>query len=196
MHHPILSNHNNAPHPQGAQYNNQNNHATHITLGDVVHWCHPLVCAELNGNVVTMWCAPFTLTEMLGDVNHWLMDKHGVFSDILTHGAHLMLVICESQSLHDSPTFLLFFSLSFLPTLFCLCFPCLLRLVHPSWVKFFHTVIKQRKHSLLWKTLLSLTQFQPGSYLLSHPTQHALTLEQRKKESNPLSLKILVSTHF
>ena len=59
-------------------------------------------CAEVNGNVVSMWCAPFTLTEMLGDVNHWLIDKCGVISDTPAHGAHLMLVICESQSLHHS----------------------------------------------------------------------------------------------
>ena len=60
------------------------------------------VCAELNGKVVSMWCAPFTLTEMLGDMNHWLMDNHGVISDTPTHGAHIMLVICENRSLHHS----------------------------------------------------------------------------------------------
>ena len=68
--------------------------------------CCPLVSsscvsAELNCNVVSMWCAPFTLTEMLGDVNHWLMDNCGVISDT-PHGAHLMFVICESHSLHHS----------------------------------------------------------------------------------------------
>ena len=60
------------------------------------------MCAELNGNVVSMWSAPFTFTVMLGDVNHWLMDNHSVFSYTLAHGAHFMLVICESQSLHPS----------------------------------------------------------------------------------------------
>ena len=66
--------------------------------------------AELNGKVVGMCCAPFTLTEMLGDVNHWLMDNHGVISDTLAHGADLVLVICESQSFHHSTVFFLFFN--------------------------------------------------------------------------------------
>ena len=68
------------------------------------------VSAELNGNVVSMWCRPFTLTEMLVDVNHWLMDKHSVISDKRAHGIHLMLVIGESNSFHHSTIFL--FSLS------------------------------------------------------------------------------------
>ena len=67
-----------------------------------MHWCHPLVCAELNGNVVSMWCAPFTLTVIIGDVNNWLMDNRGVISDTLAHDVHLMFVICESQPIHYS----------------------------------------------------------------------------------------------
>ena len=62
---------------------------------------------------------------MLGDVNHWLMDNHGVISDTPTHGAHLMLVIGESHSLHHSILCVLTLSKltcgAFLPFLILLC---------------------------------------------------------------------------
>ena len=81
--------------------------------------------AELNGKVVSMWCAPFILIGMLGDLNHWLMDNHGVISDTHTHGAHLMLVICESHSLSHSTLCVLTLSKltcgAFLPFLILLC---------------------------------------------------------------------------
>ena len=140
MHHPILQHHNKTPHPQDAQHNN---HATHITLGDVVHLCQPRVSAELNGKAVSMWCAPFTLTVMLGDVNHWLIDKHGVFSDTRARGAHHMLVIGETHSLNHSIIFS--FSPSFSPTLFCLCFPSHLILAHSFWFALLHNVVILRE---------------------------------------------------
>ena len=84
------------------------------------------VSAELNGNVVTMWCAPFTLTVMIGDVNYWLMNNHGVISDTLAHDAHLVLVFCESHSLHHS----ILCSHSFQTHLWCFS-----SILHPSlWV--------------------------------------------------------------
>ena len=109
MHHPILSHHNKAATAQVAQHNNYNNHATHITLVDVVHWCHPHVCAELNSKVVCMWCAPFTLTDMLGDVNYWPMYEHIVITNTPAHAAHLMPVIDEKAICFTTP---LSFSLS------------------------------------------------------------------------------------
>ena len=60
------------------------------------------VSVELNGKAVSMWCAPFTLTVMIGDVNHWVIDNHGVISDTLAHDVHLVLVFFESHSLHHS----------------------------------------------------------------------------------------------
>ena len=85
------------------------------------------VCAEPNGNVICMWCASFTIPMMLGDVNYWLLDNHGVVSDTPTICAHLMLVISEGEPLHNKDTF-------------CLCFPCHLRLVHSFMVPFIQTV--------------------------------------------------------
>ena len=108
MHHPILLHHNNALPPQDAQHNNNN--ATQ--LGIFLNWCHLHVCAELNGNVASMCCAPFMLTEMLSDVNHWLMGNHGVIADTHAHGTHLMVVIGESQPLHYTTTFLSLFILT------------------------------------------------------------------------------------
>ena len=102
----------------------------------IVHW-RRRKAPHLNISLFTSTVA-FTLTEMLCDVNHWLMDIHGVISDTPAHGAHLMLVIGESHSLHHSTTFFLLFSPSFSSTLFCLCFPCLLRLAHPFWVILLH----------------------------------------------------------
>ena len=87
--------------------------------------------AEVNNNVVSIWCAPFTLTVMLGDVNHWLMDNHGMISDTHAHDAHLMLVICESHSLHHSTLCVLTLSKltcgPYLPFLILLCV-CLRRI--------------------------------------------------------------------
>ena len=86
-------------------------------------------CAEVNGNVVSMWCAPFRIIEMLGDVNHWLMGKFCVISDTHAYDADLMLVICENHSFYHFTIFL--FSPSFSVTCFRLCFPCHLMPAHP-----------------------------------------------------------------
>ena len=74
----------------------------HHTWGCCALVTSSCVCAELNGSVVSMWCAQLTFTVMLGDVNHWLMDNHGVIIDTRAHDAHLMLVICEGHSLPHS----------------------------------------------------------------------------------------------
>ena len=75
----------------------------------------------------TQVCGQPALTEMLGDVNHWRMDKHCVFSETHAHSAHVMLVIGKSHSLHHSTAL---FLLSFSPTLFCTCLPCTLTSAH------------------------------------------------------------------
>ena len=77
---------------QAAQYNKDRKCTAQIKVGGLVHWCRPRVGAELNHKLVSIWCGPFTVTEKLGDVNHWLMDKHGVIADTPAHAGDLMVV--------------------------------------------------------------------------------------------------------
>ena len=110
MHHPILSHHNKAATAQVAQHNNHNNqYRAHYTWGSCALVPSSCVCAELNGKVVCMWCAPFTLTDMLGDVNYWPMYEHIVITNTPAHAAHLMPVIDEKAICFTTP---LSFSLS------------------------------------------------------------------------------------
>ena len=57
-----------------------------------MRWCCPCIGPELNHKLVSIWRGPFTVTEKLGDVNYWLMDKHGVVADTPAHAGDLMVV--------------------------------------------------------------------------------------------------------
>ena len=87
-----LANQKKAAAVQAAQYNKDRKRAVQIKVGDLVRWRCPRIGPELNRKLVSIWCRPYTVTEKLGDVNYWLMDKRGVVADTPAHAGDLMVV--------------------------------------------------------------------------------------------------------
>ena len=90
-----LANQKKAAAAQAAQSNKDRKHTAQIKVGDLVRWRRPRIGPELNRKLVSIWRGQFTVTEKLGDVNYWLMDKHGVVADTPAHAGDLMVVIGE-----------------------------------------------------------------------------------------------------
>ena len=87
-----LANQKKAAAAQAAQSNKDRKRAVQIKVGDLVRWCRPRIGPELNRKLVSIWRRPFTVTEKLGNVNYWLMDKHGVVAETPAHAGDLMVV--------------------------------------------------------------------------------------------------------